>query len=296
MFFVAGCSGENGIDRRSWMKDIPDETAVCMMSIPGAHDACTANVDEEYSYFRTQVLDIQGLWDAGVRSFDVRPTSRGNHLGVFHQMADTHVSFEDVVNTLASCLDKHPSEFAVIVFRHESDADLADNFSSLMGQYLNSCLPKGLAIPFREGLTLGEMRGHILFLSRDHYDGGLVGGFIQGWPDQALIVNEKGVGVPLYVQDHYDPIGKADKLEQIVNTYKEYASSTTWTINHTSAYVESGYGENSQNVNSDTADLIRSGKGKTGIMVLDFAGVDTFEGYEVSGKKLVDSIIDNNFI
>lgn len=292
---VVACSSPGAYDRSCWMRDLPDDTPACMMSIPGAHDACTAGVDEEYSFFRTQVLDIRGLWDAGVRSFDVRPTSRGDYLGVFHQIADTHVTFESVIGTLASCLEENPSEFAVVIFRHEDDADLSDNFSSLMGDCLRSAQSQGLAIGFRDDLTLGELRGHILFLSRTHYDGGPVGAYLEGWPDACEIVNAQGERTPMTVQDYYDPEGKDDKLSHITETYRENAGGRLWTVNHTSAYVSSGYGENSQNVNSDVADMIRSGSGKTGIMVMDFAGTDVFGEWNVAGSRLVDAIIENNW-
>lgn len=292
---VAACSSPRAYDHNCWMRDLPDETPACMMSIPGAHDACTAGVDEDYSFFRTQVLDIKGLWEAGVRSFDVRPTSRGDHLGVYHQIADTHVTFESVISTLASCLEENPSEFAVVIFRHEDDADLSDNFGSLMGDCLKSVKSDGLAVDFREDLTLGELRGHILFLSRTRYEDGPVGAYLEGWPDGCEIVNASGQRTPVTVQDYYDPEGKEDKLSHITETYEKNAGNRIWTVNHTSAYVSSGYGENSQNVNSDVAGMIRSGKGKTGIMVMDFAGTDVFGEWKVAGRRLVDAIIENNW-
>ncbi|MCF0176736.1 MAG: hypothetical protein HUJ94_07850 [Bacteroidales bacterium] len=277
------------------MKGLPDDTQACMMSIPGAHDACTAGVDGEFAYFRTQTLDIKGLWNAGVRSFDVRPTSRGDHLGVFHQKADTHVTFDEVITTLAACLEDNPSEFAIVIFRHEDDADLSDNFAGLMGEYLHSGLPEGLATGFRDDLMLGELRGHILFLSRSRYEGGIVGGLIEGWPDEAMIVNEAGERASLLVQDYYEPEGKEDKMAEIAKAYESGKASRSWVVNHCSAYVTSGYGENSQNVNAAAAEMIASGVGKAGIVVMDFAGVEEFEGWQVAGVRLADAVIDNNF-
>ena len=164
-----------------------------------------------------------------------------------------------------------------------------------MGDYLHSKLPEGLAIGFRNDLTLGELRGHILFLTRTRYEGDIVGGLIEGWPDAAQIVNAAGERSPLAVQDYYEPEGKEDKLAEIAKAYENGKGSAVWTINHCSAYVASGYGENSQNVNSDAADMIISGSGKAGIVVMDFAGTDDFEGWNVAGVKLVDAIIKNNF-
>jgi len=282
-------------NRSSWMASVPDEVRVGTMSIPGAHDACTANVCSLFSYFRTQALDIQEQWDAGVRAFDLRPTARKDHLGVFHQIADTHVSFDEVIDVLADNLQRHPSEFAVVFFRHEDDADLSDNFKSLMGSYLNKGLPEGLAVDFRKDMTLGGMRGHIMFLGRSGYDDGPVGGYIEGWPDNAEVVNSKGERIPIDVQDHYAPEGRDDKLNAIIGMLEKNASNDRWSVNHCSAYVKSGYGENSQNINSDVADYISCMKGKAGIVMMDFAGTDRYGKWDVSGRKLVNAVIRRNF-
>lgn len=294
--FLTACGQGRTINRSCWMTGLPDSTLACMMSIPGAHDACTAGVDNAFApFFQTQLLDIAGLWDAGVRSFDIRPSARGEHLGIFHQVADTHESFEGVFNILADKLRAHPGEFAVVIFRHEPEGDISDNFDELMGSFLSGSLPDGLLIDFRDDLSLGELRGHILVLGRNHYDGGPVGGYIEGWPDQARIVNAEGESFPMCVQDYYEPEGKADKLEAVLGTLEKNAAEPVWVVNHTSAYVESGYLENSFNVNSDVADYISSMSGKAGIVVLDFAGVDEYKGWNVAGLKLTDAVIAKNF-
>lgn len=303
---LCSCAGRTAaIDPSEWMTALPDSTPGCEISIPGAHDACTAGVDDEYSYLRTQVFDISGLWDAGVRSFDLRPAARGDRMGIFHDKADTHVSFEEVIATLADKLEEHPGEFAVVIFRHEQEADSTANWSELMGAFLRSEAVREVAIGFRPDLTLGELRGHILFLGRQRYADGPVGGYISGWDDcpvfdpevKAGIIGEDGAISPLYVQDHYAPQGREDKLEAVLSTFEGTRGVSVWTVNHTSAYASNpfSYGRNARNVNSEVAERIASAEGHAGILVTDFAGVDSFEGFEVCGKKLVDAVIAKNF-
>lgn len=312
MLFCMACgSREVAVDPSEWMTALPDDTPACLMSIPGAHDACTAGVDSEYEWFRTQVLDIQGMWDAGVRSFDLRPAANDSVMGIYHARAYTHTTFETVTGVIADNLKAHPGEFAVVIFRHEEEGDTSDNWEQLMGAWLHR-LPQGMIIDFRDDLTLGELRGHILFLGRTEYENGPSGGYVTLWHDvyaegPGEITDAFGNVYPLYVQDWYAPQGREDKLKEVMEMLDATASEPVWTVNHTSAYLPSGYGENSQNVNSDVADHILQMEGKTGILVMDFAGVDLFHGalvrdsvlnmvdWNVAGKKLTDAVIAQNF-
>lgn len=314
------------INKSEWMTALPDDMPGYAVSIPGAHDACTAGVDDaQFPWFKTQTLDIQQMWDAGVRSFDIRPTVRGSSLGIFHSVADTHTTFEEVIGVLEDNLERHPGEFAVVVFRHEDDADTGDNFEELMGTFLGSGLREGVAVDFRDDLTVGELRGHILFFGRTSYDNGPVGAYVRDWDDypvysadeHAVAVNRSGKSFELRVQDHYGPDGKADKLAAIYDLMDHAARRPVWTINHTSGYISGSisYGENAQNVNSEVAEHIRDLDGHAGIVVMDFAGTDSFKGpylydrepswsyngevnhvnWKVSGAELVDAIIRKNF-
>ena len=61
-----------GLER--WMMEIDDRVAVSSLSIPGAHDAATGEGLHSLPGFGvTQSLDIKGLWESGVRAFDLRP-------------------------------------------------------------------------------------------------------------------------------------------------------------------------------------------------------------------------------
>ncbi len=312
MFFCMACGSRDvAVDPSEWMTALPDDTPACLMSIPGAHDACTAGVDGEYEWFRTQALDIQGMWDAGVRSFDLRPAANDSVMGIYHILAYTHTTFEEVTGILAENLRKHPGEFTVVIFRHEKEGDTSDNWAELMGERLHG-LPQGIGMDFRNDLTLGELRGHILFLARTEYENGPVGGYVTVWHDvyaegPGEVTDAYGNSYPLYVQDYYAPQGREDKLKEVLEMLDGTACEPVWTVNHTSAYLPSGYAENSMNVNSDVADHILRMEGKTGILVMDFAGVDLFHGaflrdgvldmadWNVAGKKLTDAVIAQNF-
>lgn len=286
------------------------------MSIPGAHDACTAGVDDIYIWYRTQVLGIGELFDGGVRAFDVRPSARGGRLGVFHEVADTHTSFEEVVDVLSGRLDEHPGEFAIIVFRHEKESDTSDNFEELVGAFLHSEAVSDLSVDFREDLTLGDVRGKILFISRQEYVDGPVGAYVKDWDDYqfydenrcAWLVSASDTNTRLMLQDHYSPVSKDDKLSAVFDLMDHVAKKDVWTINHCSAYMSESksYGENAQNVNAEVAGHISALDGHAGVVMLDFACVDEYRGpanaklpvrmsdFKVNGKILVDTIIEKN--
>ena len=55
----------------NWMENIPDETKLSSMSIPGTHDSCTQNVDMRY-IFQCQDASIATQLKYGYRYLDMR--------------------------------------------------------------------------------------------------------------------------------------------------------------------------------------------------------------------------------
>ena len=106
-----------------WMTDLRDDIPLAHLSIPGAHDAASVSITSWPSYTRTQDLDIAGLWNCGVRAFDLRPAFVNGTMGIYHDKYSANVAFMDTVNALLLALDKHPGECAIILMRHEVEAD-----------------------------------------------------------------------------------------------------------------------------------------------------------------------------
>lgn len=288
-----------------WMERLADDTPVTSLSIPGAHDAASATITAFKRWTRTQELDIAGLWNCGVRAFDLRPAWVDDNLGIYHDKYSAHVSFPAVMDALLLALERHPGEAAIVIIRHEQEADGNDpQWAVQMGSCLNE--RRDRLAEWHPGMTLGEFRGKILILSRDNYADGPFGGYLRGWtssPDadrqhSAYILDASGAQSPCWVQDYYDPEGEEDKWEEIRDMLDAAAKAIEepLIINHTSGYLGKlpNYRDNARNVNARTAEYIQNHDSPTGIIMMDFAGIDRSSGTTVNGKMLLDAVIANN--
>jgi len=289
-----------------WMTGLSDDTPLTSLSIPGAHDAATATITAYKRWTRTQELDIAGLWNCGIRAFDLRPAWADGEMGIYHDKYSAHVSFPTVMNALLLALDKHPGEGAIVIIRHEEEADgNSPEWAAQMGSFLDGIRPR--LAEWSPGMTLADLRDKILILSRNAYEGGPIGGYLQGWTStrdalaqrSAHIVDRSGQVSPFWIQDFYDPEGLDDKWEEI----REMLDATTvaeeprpLVVNHASGYLGKlpNYRANAQNVNVKTAEYIKGLDGPVGIIMMDFAGVTQSGGTNVGGKTLVDVVISHN--
>lgn len=317
----------------NWMREIPDNTYLATLSIPGAHDAATGSgwdgsPDFGDSYARTQELTIAELWQAGVRAFDLRPCTREGYLNINHGIISTALRFDTALQTLKDSLEANPSECAIIHLLHETDGDYVEGtYNQQLLELLQSDNFKDVLSPFQKGLRMKDVRGKILIISRDTYATTPIGGFIQNWSGSPEWTNQtkgKIVGqrsdqtATLYMQDFSDTHAtggvdtKVKALERMLTfstTHRTYsASNIIWIMNFASAYskVESifgfevstsdGYRDNATYTHAAILNFLATHKaGATGIVMMDYAGVDESNGYGVRGKELTDSLIAFNF-
>ena len=293
-------------DAACWMTSLPDGAPVARLSIPGAHDAASASITMWPSFTRTQELDIAGLWNCGVRAFDLRPAWVDGEMGIFHDKYSAHVTLPAILDAFCLALDKQPGEGVVIIIRHEEEADAN---TPEWGPAMGSLLPayRSRLVPWHEGLTLGELRGKILLLSRNEFPGGPEGAYIKGWTSSGelhaqkagSLLNEAGESASFWVQDYYHPDGAEDKWEQVKGMLEASASAGEpypLIVNHASGYVGSlpDYRTNASDINTRTAEYVRSAGKPAGIVMMDFAGVERSRGKDVGGLALVKALIENN--
>jgi len=319
----------------NWQHRLPDNTFISVVSIPGSHDSATGGGWEEGmegmgdQWARTQELTIAEQWTCGVRAFDLRPCVYEEYMNLNHGIIPTRLHFEDVMLQLRDSLVQNPSEFIIIHMLHEKDGDqVSDAYNSRIVQFLKSDPIKDYLIDYKRGLTVGDMRGKILLLSRDKYATTPVGGFLLNWKVDNVNWSEQTQGKiqgssaatvgTLYMQDYSDTHRdggvqtKLDAIKRMLDYSTRYktrtATSTRWIFNFASAYskVESlfgyeislsdGYRDNATHTNAFIVDYLRSNPaGPTGIIMMDYAGVDETNGYATQGKALVEAIIANNF-
>ena len=315
------------------MSRLPDAAYVAVVSIPGAHDAATgsgwetAYADLGDSFARTQELNLAELWSAGVRAFDLRPCTREGYLNINHGIIPTIARFDRALYLLRDSLLANPSEFVVIHLLHETDGDQVDGtYNQQLLDVLGKDGLKDFFVPFRRDLTVGDLRGKMLLLSRDVYASKPVGGFIRGWSHSASwdsmtkgqITGPSSGAATLYMQDFFETYADGalntktsamTRLLQFSTTHATTSSSSIrWVMNFASAYSltlnlfgytvssSDGYRDNAVHTHATILDFLRdNAAGPTGIIFMDYAGVDQSNGYATRGKELLVAIIANNF-
>lgn len=310
----------------NWMSRLPDNLYVAQVSIPGAHDAATGNGVSLATFSQCQDLDVAAQWALGVRAFDLRPIVKDDHLHINHGIAETELRFDDALFLLRDSLVKNPSEFAVVHLLYaDGFEDDKETYKTMLLELLQSDELKDYVVDFRQDLTVGEMRGKILLMSRDQYDTKPVGAFMTGWcgwidwnAQTAGRVYGAGTGVtassPLYMQDlsdtHED--GKQQEKVDAIGTMLDFstqhvvkdAADIVWVYNFASAYskvtlgisTSTGYRDNATHTHAAIIEYFQTHEaGPAGIVLMDFVGVDEANGYATRGKEVVDTLIANNF-
>ena len=300
--------GEQTVTASSWQAELPGEMPVASVSMPGSHDAGTStiNIPIVQDFAKTQVIPIDKQWEYGVRVFDLRPAVVDGDLLICHSSIKTKTSFSDAVGSLVSALDANPSEFAVVVIRHEEEADgNSGEWGGKMADYIGS-LPSGRVVrDFDPLMTVDQIRGRILFLFREDIADPSIGARIYDWTSSDNIERQKSARIgdgKLWVQDYYDPKGADDKIgaiKALMSNFANNSESGIWCINHASGYNPDifgapNYGSNAQNVNAETAAYIRGLEGSVGFVMMDFVGTRRYKSYNVAGDELVRAIIEHN--
>lgn len=320
------------IQAEDWMARLADNTYVWKVSIPGTHDAATGHgftgvlgTLAGSSTSKTQDKDLKGQWECGIRCFDLRPAVNGSSLDIFHGILQTKLGMKSAMQQLCTLLDEHPTEFCVVVMRHESDAD--DNNSTWgakMRDLLNDETIGNHLVKFTSTCRVKDVRGKILLISRDKYDEGPKGAYAEGWTHEADInkqmgaslVNASGSRATLYVQDFFDSTdGKLDtKIASVLDLLEKTVAmrkktTPVWCINYCSAYSKTtnifgnkisssdGYRDNAAKVHAAVLDYMTTQPlgGPMGMMIMDFAGVDKSGSYNVRSQELINAIIHSNF-
>lgn len=312
----------------NWMARLPDYLYVAQVSIPGAHDAATGNGVSLATFSQCQDIDVAAQWALGIRAFDLRPIVKNDHLHINHGVSETNLRFDDALYLLRDSLVKNPSEFVVVhlLYAEGFDED-KDTYKTMLLELLQSDGLKDYLVDFRRNLTVGEMRGKILLMSRDQYDAKPIGAFMTnwcGWIDWNAQTGGRAYGAgsgmmansTLYMQDLADTHEegkvqeKMDAIEQMLDFSTQHtvedSTDIVWVYNFASAYskvlsfgnisLSEGYRDNATHTHSGIIKYFQTHEaGPAGIVLMDFVGVDENKGYATRGKEVVDTLIANNF-
>lgn len=312
-FFVGLAAKAQVTDYQNWMAQLDDDAFVCQLSIPGAHDACSSSFSSASALGalfsgKVQTKSVEQMLPLGTRLFDLRPAVNGSKLTIYHGILQTSYGFNDVMQQLCNYVTTHPTEFCVVVIRHETDGDDNNaNFGSMLQTSLTQF--SDYLVNFRPNLTVGEARGKILFLSRDEYNAPIRGGRITGWPGNTSSNAGQCYGLEthkcsMWVQDFFeysDVNDKKNSIEAMLNQSRQLAGkyNYTWVINETSGYKGTGTNSacqtNAKNCNKYMQELLASGNynGPAGLVFMDYAADGDNSGYY--GLSLTKELINHNF-
>ena len=316
------------VDNSQWMKSLADNRLVADLSLPGSHDACTA--DGWYykdlgklaeASAKTQDLTIREQLKVGMRVFDLRPERMFDGtsyvLRCSHGIMYTKLLVRDFFQQLKEFLAANPSEFCLLTVDLSATSNKTA-WSREFTELVNSAEFRSMFADFKPRLTVGEMRGHVLMLSCQKYAEQPVGGYCYGWVSErgqkelmkGQIIGADGVETPLWVQDFWGKWNREGKDEAVVSTLEAAvgrdmtAEKPAWVINFPSAYfglpLSDSYRENAVEANKVTADWLSCHTGSVGIIYMDFAGMEKSPSYsaeslyETCGMTLVDRVIQQN--
>ena len=292
----------------NWMENIPDETKLSSMSIPGTHDSCTQNVDMRY-IFQCQDASIATQLKYGYRYLDMRlvleKRSGQETLVLKHNIARCKVSdspfsrtltLADVLKDVYAFLDEHPSETVIMCMKAENSKDDVAAVQKALYEMIDQASERWYLK--NEIPTLGAVRGRIVLATR--FDDKLqVGsdrcGLYFGWADQGdrtvltdptaeSVINSRET---LYVQDryNYDVDDKITAIRTCLDSSR--AADDTFFLNFTSTSGSGAVGHPKEYAKDINLDLYayewEAGKAY-GVVIVDFGP-----------KKIAEKIYGTNF-
>ena len=304
-----------------WLSLVRDDVKVCKLSIPGTHDSMTGMgfYTPVVKYFSnimaiSQVSTFDEQMSNGIRFFDFRPVVAIDTLAqrpqdrqilrLAHGFTEVNVSFEESIDWMQQFLKAHPSEFFIVKIQADNGMESQQNWTILLNKVLSLPKYQGLFVEnWRPDITVGEMRGKILWLSR--YDLRPVNPAFHypvaycDWPDEDPDVDEEvhpdqqrncaiynmedqSIKATLYKQDYYKTTSEkrmATKISTVLAMMKSAREATAsdeniWIVNHCSAYTEvsaRGYITNASNLHPKVIEELLANEGTVGIMPMDMS-------------------------
>lgn len=305
-----------------WLDMVRDETKVCKLSIPGTHDTMTGMGFYQpilsYVFNMTAISQLSSLEEqmaCGLRFFDIRPVvsidtlatdpKEKQILRLAHGISEIDVTLEEAIDQMQHYLKAHPSEFFIAKLQADNGMESQNNWTVLLDKVLSKQKYQGLFVEnWRPDLTVGEMRGKILWLSR--YDLRPLNALFHypiaycDWPDEDPDVeedlnpdaqrrcaiynmNDTTVKTTLYKQDYYKTTtelrmkNKQKTVIDMVHSAREVTAkddNNIWIVNHCSAYTEvspRGYITNASNLHPLVIADLQNNEGTVGIMPIDMA-------------------------
>jgi hypothetical protein len=154
-----------------WMANLPDDIAIARMSIPGTHDTMAYQADaqlthEMRTFTLTQSIDLDTQLRHGARVIDIRCRRIGGTFTMHHGSVYLGTNFTDVLTTVRSFLQSHPTETVLMSIQEEHEPDGSEpSFVAIFDTYVDSFPDLFWALDVGDRLpTLGEARGRVVVI------------------------------------------------------------------------------------------------------------------------------------
>jgi 1-phosphatidylinositol phosphodiesterase len=234
------------LDLTTWMSQLPDDTRVPGLTIPGTHDSAAYTIS--WPFVATQKLNIQEQLNSGIRYFDFRCGLRDDIVELVHGPTFLGLTLPKVLDTIYTWLEKHPSEALIVQIKEDrnpqrSRLNIAQAMDKIISQHRKQWRIDDTTC------NLGELRGRIQLFRRyirsNYFSYGLD---VTPWVDNPVqpftIYSPKGVQIT--IQDHYKfPSGttlpslvkrKCNNIFQLLASASRNNDQDHWYLNFTSAY------------------------------------------------------------
>lgn len=184
------------------MKNIPNDTLISEINIPGTHDSGAEYVD--YRFFsRCQNANIEAQLNMGVRFLDIRLEKKGDALLVVHGFAKCYkdkkkkerLTLDRVVKICRQFLSDNPSETIIMSLKRDHGPSSEDVFDTFFDFYADN----SLWYLENRNPYIDEVRGKIVLFNRlcvdtssndFDYNDFNTGLNFSGFPDQSQCLNE----------------------------------------------------------------------------------------------------------
>lgn len=149
----------------SWMAEIPDDTPLREVVIPGSHDAGTVGMPW---LGRTQNYSIGTQLTFGARYFDIRINKTEDGYQIYHGFMNG-ADFNGILKDIVDFITSRPSEVLILDFMYFNGGSKEDVFAFLSEELEKKNLVvrnnKGISdVEFIHSLTVGEARGKCLVI------------------------------------------------------------------------------------------------------------------------------------
>lgn len=312
---------EGFISHTCWMRDIPDNTRVTKMSIPGTHDSCS--IDGPLGFGKTQNLDLADQLNAGIRFLDIRLAHYQDNLFAHHNAVHMEKSYADILDICSSFLGKNPTEAIFMSVKEEDRVDDAlgrfapseafgrsrrdpanwvirsssfeEAFKARTWQHIDDPLlffnfaaprPDGVSDgrAFTPETTLGEIRGKVVLLRRFEASPD-VGSDFTHWPENQHFTGDAALAYS--IEDCYRNPGEENKYDCIVAHLEEARQGDPGNLYITFASAVGMKANRYSKIINRYLNVYLAGlpRGRVGIVVMDY-----FE----QPRKLVSNVIKMN--